>query len=197
MSLQHYDTILPTMEKFLKTGAWELGAEAEDELAALTAQLQTKKSRKNNENSTVPDETPYAQLRERIVVMLGAMAARAAPLADLAAMPTGTPPPWMSWDRVTHLRYVLPLADMRPTLVLDSLLPRLIELATDAGDRQTKIAACELLHSTVLFMVGDGAQQQRDRASMVALYKHVFPAVLILACSAESIAKQLFEPLVS
>ncbi len=58
-----------------------------------------------------------------------------------------------------------------------------------------QIAACELLHSVVLFMVGDSALQ-RDRVPMVALYKKIFPVILQLACLAETVAKQLFGPLV-
>jgi hypothetical protein len=44
-------------------------------------------------------------------------------------------------------------------------------------------------------MVGDSAQR-RERAPMVALYKKIFPVILQLACQTESVAKQLFEPLV-
>jgi hypothetical protein len=44
----------------------------------------------------------------------------------------------MAWDRETHLRFAVPLGDMKPQLVLDTLLPRLVELAADASDRQTK-----------------------------------------------------------
>lgn len=80
-------------------------------------------------------------------------------------------------------------------LELDPLLPRLVELACSAGDRQTKIAACELLHSVVVFMVGDSVQQHQHQ-SMVALYQHIFPVMLQLACNVETVAQQLFDPLV-
>lgn len=36
-----------------------------------------------------------------------------------------------------------------------------VELAEGASERQTKVAACELLHAVVLFMVGTNAHSPR------------------------------------
>jgi hypothetical protein len=36
---------------------------------------------------------------------------------------------------------------------LDTLLPCIVQLATQRGDRQTKALAAELLHAIVLYMV--------------------------------------------
>jgi hypothetical protein len=36
---------------------------------------------------------------------------------------------------------------------LDTLLPRIVQLATQRGDRQTKALAAESLHAIVLYMV--------------------------------------------
>ncbi|KAH3862878.1 hypothetical protein DPMN_025853 [Dreissena polymorpha] len=71
-------------------------------------------------------------------------------------------------------------------------------LATSSSDRQTKVAACELLHSLVLFSIGCSTQQsgaQVHRASMAPLFKRIFPAMLKLSCDVELVARQLFEPL--
>lgn len=48
---------------------------------------------------------------------------------------------------------------MRSDIYLDSFLPRIVELATNSNDRPTKIAACELLHSIILVMIGNNAKK--------------------------------------
>lgn len=68
----------------------------------------------------------------------------------------------------------------------DPFLPRIVELATKSGDRQTKVAACELLHSLILLCVGRSATQPaRERYSMAPLYKKMFPSILQLACDVD------------
>lgn len=42
----------------------------------------------------------------------------------------------------------------------DNFLPRICELAVWCGNRQTKIAACELLHSIVLLLLGKAAAKR-------------------------------------
>ena len=83
-------------------------------------------------------------------------------------------------------------------LLLDPFLPRIVELATSSSDRQTKVAACELLHSMVLYMLGRSVQQPdaKDKFPMGPLYQKIFPSLLRLACDVELVARQLFEPLV-
>lgn len=39
----------------------------------------------------------------------------------------------------------------------DDFLPRVLEIATKSSVRQVKVAACEALHSLVLFMIGRGS----------------------------------------
>ena len=74
----------------------------------------------------------------------------------------------------------------------DPFLPRVVELATSSSDRRTKVAACELLHSLVLFMVGRGATQVAERSvdrrhCMALLFKKVFPAIMQLACDVDQV----------
>ena len=71
----------------------------------------------------------------------------------------------------------------------DSFLPRVVELATLSSDRQSKVAACEFLHSMVLYMLGrsttaPGGKQQQ---SMERLYKRIFPVILQLSCEVEQV----------
>jgi DNA-dependent protein kinase catalytic subunit len=67
----------------------------------------------------------------------------------------------MAWDTVPRVKFSVPFHDIKPEIFLDPILPRVVELAQTATERQTKLAACELLHSIVLFMVGSNAHSPR------------------------------------
>lgn len=67
-----------------------------------------------------------------------------------------------------------------------------MELATKSGDRQTKVAACELLHSLILLCVGRSATQPtRERFSLASIYKKLFPSILQLACDVDLVSRFL------
>ena len=81
-------------------------------------------------------------------------------------------------------------------LFLDPFLPRVVELATKSSERRTKVAACEFLHSLVLFMLGRGTvqpgTQQSRQYSMVTLYEKTFPALLKLSVDVEEVHLRFF-----
>ena len=85
----------------------------------------------------------------------------------------------------------------QPKNLPHAFLPRVVELATTSSERQTKVAACELLHSLVLLTLGRGAlqppsapgRQQQQQHSMHALYRHVLPAILKLACDVDEVGR--------
>ncbi len=52
------------------------------------------------------------------------------------------------------------------------------------------MAACELLHSLVIYMVGKGSQMTEDDKSappMYNLHRKVFPVLLRLACDVDQV----------
>uniref|UniRef100_A0A452QYJ1 DNA-dependent protein kinase catalytic subunit n=1 Tax=Ursus americanus TaxID=9643 RepID=A0A452QYJ1_URSAM len=105
----------------------------------------------------------------------------------------------VAWDREKRLSFAVPFIEMKPVIYLDVFLPRVTELALSASDRQTKVAACELLHSMVMFMLGKATQMPeggQDFPPMYQLYKRTFPVLLRLACDVDQVTRQLYEPLV-
>ena len=52
---------------------------------------------------------------------------------------------------------------------LDSYLPRVVELALNSSNRQTKVVACELLHALVLYMLGTSVQKAAEKNNQVVL----------------------------
>ncbi|XP_003376674.1 hypothetical protein Tsp_00850 [Trichinella spiralis] len=81
----------------------------------------------------------------------------------------------LRWGQGSHLEFICPFPDMKFEIALgmrlviydyyslffslspnlDTLLPRLCDLALSAGDRPLKVAACEALHACVLFLLGN------------------------------------------
>uniref|UniRef100_A0A8C0BU30 DNA-dependent protein kinase catalytic subunit n=1 Tax=Buteo japonicus TaxID=224669 RepID=A0A8C0BU30_9AVES len=105
----------------------------------------------------------------------------------------------VSWDTEKRLSFAVPFADMKPVIYLDLFLPRVTELALSASDRQTKVAACELLHGIVTYMLGRASQMPEGSQGpppMYQLHKRLFPVLLRLACDVDQVTRQLYEPLV-
>ncbi|XP_027045855.1 DNA-dependent protein kinase catalytic subunit-like [Pocillopora damicornis] len=140
--------------------------------------------------------TPVAKVRHRILRMFGGLGGETNILLldDTERNPSNA----VVWDTENHLTFAVPFQDMKPSIYLDPFLPRVVELATKSSDRQTKVAACECLHSLVLYMLGRSVTQPQGfkKSPMEKLWKHVFPTLLQLACDVEQVSEQLFKPLV-
>ncbi len=113
------------------------------------------------------------------------------------------------WDTEKRLKLKVPLHNTKVEIYLDSCLPRIVDLAQNSTDKLTRIAACELLHALILYMIGKsatnpikngkkakkGADDQADSAAFAKLYAKLFPVIIRLATEIEQISRQLFEPL--
>uniref|UniRef100_A0A182U745 non-specific serine/threonine protein kinase n=1 Tax=Anopheles melas TaxID=34690 RepID=A0A182U745_9DIPT len=78
----------------------------------------------------------------------------------------------------------------RPCIKLDSIVGRVCELAVECSDRATKLAACELLHTIVLYLLGISYQDQ-----LAGLWTQVCHHLLQLSCDTDLAVCQMFEPL--
>uniref|UniRef100_A0A182PBZ1 non-specific serine/threonine protein kinase n=1 Tax=Anopheles epiroticus TaxID=199890 RepID=A0A182PBZ1_9DIPT len=78
----------------------------------------------------------------------------------------------------------------RPCIKLDSIVDRVCELAVECSDRATKLAACELLHTIVLYLLGISYQ---DR--LAGLWSQLCRHLLQLSCDTDLAVCQMFEPL--
>lgn len=72
---------------------------------------------------------------------------------------------------------------------LDSMLPRVCSLALNSSDRKTKVAACELLYSTTIYMMGLRSKLNSK------IWKHVSATIVDLGCDSDPAVQQMFEPL--
>lgn len=103
------------------------------------------------------------------------------------------------WDTQPRVAYNFRFVEQVLHVQLDDLVPRALDLARNAPQRQVKVAACEFLHALVLYMVGRSHETSRggsEAGSLGAIYRHLFPGLLHLAVDTEGVARQLFKPLV-
>ena len=119
----------------------------------------------------------------------------------------------IKWDTEKRLKFVVPMHTSKLEIYLDASLPRIVDLAQNSTDKITRIAACELLHALILYMIGKSAtnpniktgkgakrkvqkeQAYEDSAAFAKLYAKLFPVIIRLATEIEQISRQLFEPL--
>ena len=92
----------------------------------------------------------YEQIQLRILKILGQLAGEMSHSLFEATQQDQM----IAWDTTSHLRFYVPFVDIKPAIYFDRILPRIVYLALSSTNRQTKVNACELLHSIVVFMIG-------------------------------------------
>ncbi|XP_067836012.1 DNA-dependent protein kinase catalytic subunit isoform X2 [Heptranchias perlo] len=197
----YYKDILPHLDGYLKTADsneiqnnWEMisiNASSKGGNKVLIRRL------KNARDFSMSEESPAAAVRRRVVRLLGSLGGQINRSLVTAASSEEMMKKCVAWVAERPLSFAVPFADMKPVIYLDSFLPNISELALSASDRQTKVAACELLHSVVAYMLGKGSQiPDGQQETMYKLNKHMYPVLLRLACDVDKVTSQLFEPLV-
>lgn len=87
-----------------------------------------------------------------------------------------------------NIRVKLYYPNLTPTIFLDTLVPRICYLAKSSSSRKTKIAACELTHAIVLYLIGTG-HYQGD------LWRKLCSDILTLGSDGDDAVKQIYEPM--
>ncbi|KAF6100707.1 protein kinase, DNA-activated, catalytic subunit [Phyllostomus discolor] len=201
----YYKDILPGLDGYLKTSALSDENKSTWEVSALSRAAQKGfnkvllKHLKRTKNTLSNEALSLEEIRIRVVQILGTLGGKVSKNLITAASSDEMMKKYVAWDREKRLSFAVPFKDMKPVIYLDIFLPRVTELALSASDRQTKVAACELLHSMVMFMLGKATQIPeggQGSPPMYQLYKRTFPVLLQLACDVDQVTRQLYEPLV-
>ncbi|XP_064600499.1 DNA-dependent protein kinase catalytic subunit-like [Liolophura sinensis] len=199
----HYKDILPYLDSYLKTGDQGADLVADSSVMTVTKKkgkgkkLPVRLVRETRDERGQSSETGLSVVKQRIVRYLGSLGGELNHnllfhTEEIIARKA------LAWDTQLHLKFSMPFIDMKPSIHFDPFLPLIVELATSSSDRQTKVFACELLHSLVLYTLGRGAQRPGETTQkfrMDRIYRRLFPVILQLACDVERVAQQLFEPL--
>ncbi|XP_074056019.1 DNA-dependent protein kinase catalytic subunit isoform X1 [Macrotis lagotis] len=200
----YYKDILPYLDSYLKT---TLSDDNKDngEVTVLSRAAQkgfnkvVVKHLKKSKTILSDEEMSLEAVRGRVIRVLGSLGGQINRNLVTAASSDEIMKMCLAWDSEKKLSFAVPFAEMKPIIYLDVFLPRVTELALSSSDRQTKIAACELLHSMVMFMLGKASQIPDGKLGsppMYQLYKKTFPVLLRLACDVDQVTRQLYEPLV-
>lgn len=64
---------------------------------------------------------------------------------------------FIKWDPEKRLKFTIPLYTTKVDIYLDACLPKLVDLAINGHDKETRLAACEFLHSLLIYMIGKNA----------------------------------------
>ncbi|XP_054478556.1 DNA-dependent protein kinase catalytic subunit [Anoplopoma fimbria] len=204
-TMQHcYTSILPLLDGYLKTTSndkddsnWEVMSSLSQRSDRGYSRVMTRLLKKSKQLTT--EDTPLVTVRLRVVKLLGHLGGKLNRNLVTMVSSEETMKKFVAWDSEKRLSFAVPFADMKPVIYLDPFLPHISELALSTSDRQTKVAACELLHSLVVYMVGKSAQMvegDNKLPPMYKLHKRLFPVLLRLACDVDQVTRQLFEPLV-
>ncbi|XP_034562055.1 DNA-dependent protein kinase catalytic subunit [Notolabrus celidotus] len=200
-----YTNILPLLDGYLKTTSpdnkddsnWEVMSSVSSRSDQGYSRVMTRLLKKSNQLTM--EDAPLVAVRLRVVKLLGHLGGKLNRNLVTVVSSEEMMKKFVAWDSEKRLSFAVPFADMKPVIYLDPFLPRISELALSTSDRQTKVAACELLHSLVAYMVGKSAQMVEGTNTlppMYKLHKRLFPVLLRLACDVDQVTRQLFEPLV-
>ncbi|XP_053349394.1 DNA-dependent protein kinase catalytic subunit [Clarias gariepinus] len=201
----HYMDILPHLDGYLKTNTSNDKDESSMNVTFVSSGTAKGYGKimmrllQKSKHLPMGDESPIGVVRRRVVQLLGHLGGQLNRSLVTATSAEDMMRRFVAWDSEKRLSFAVPFKDIKPVIYLDPFLPRITELALSSSDRQTKVAACELLHSLVVYMVGRGAQMSEEEKStppMYNLHKRVFPVLLRLACDVDQVTRQLFEPLV-
>ncbi|XP_049912803.1 DNA-dependent protein kinase catalytic subunit isoform X2 [Epinephelus moara] len=205
-TMQHcYTNILPLLDGYLKTTAndnkddsnWEVMSSSSSRSDRGYSRVMTRLLKQSKQLNM--EDAPLVTVRLRVVKLLGHLGGKLNRNLVTVVSSEETMKKFVAWDSEKRLSFAVPFADMKPVIYLDPFLPHISELALSTSDRQTKVAACELLHSLVVYMVGKSAQMvegDNKLPPMYKLHKRLFPVLLRLACDVDQVTRQLFEPLV-
>uniref|UniRef100_A0A3B4GTT0 DNA-dependent protein kinase catalytic subunit n=1 Tax=Pundamilia nyererei TaxID=303518 RepID=A0A3B4GTT0_9CICH len=193
-----YTSVLPLLDGYLKTSSTDNKDESNWEvISSLSSKSDRGYSRVMSRLLKKSDQ--LSMVRLRVVKLLGHLGGKLNRNLVTVVSSEEMMKKFVSWDTEKRLSFAVPFKDMKPVIFLDPFLPRISELALSTSDRQTKVAACELLHSMVVYMVGKSAQMAEGENTlppMYKLHKRLFPVLLRLACDVDQVTRQLFEPLV-
>uniref|UniRef100_A0A8C0BSU3 DNA-dependent protein kinase catalytic subunit n=1 Tax=Buteo japonicus TaxID=224669 RepID=A0A8C0BSU3_9AVES len=201
----YYKDVLPLLDGYLKNSTSTVESQNNWEVRKLSRAAQKGFNKvmiqrlRKAKTFSLDDSSSLGAVRTRVARLLGSLGGQINHNLITASSAEEMMKKCVSWDTEKRLSFAVPFADMKPVIYLDLFLPRVTELALSASDRQTKVAACELLHGIVTYMLGRASQMPEGSQGpppMYQLHKRLFPVLLRLACDVDQVTRQLYEPLV-
>ncbi|XP_075235509.1 DNA-dependent protein kinase catalytic subunit-like [Lycorma delicatula] len=138
-------------------------------------------------------ETELSDLQKRILLFLGRLDT---PLL-LSLLNQDHTDSVIVWNSTPVLSIEVKFPDMKkcPIIYLDTFASRIMELALTSSDRKTRAASYEALQAIFVIFLGQTTSKRVTLESAVEFMKKLLPGLFQLACSTDSIAKQMFSQL--
>ncbi|KAK5584232.1 hypothetical protein RB653_005840 [Dictyostelium firmibasis] len=206
---KHLDQLLPSLNDYLKisTNSSDSSSTGDTDsdggLSIVQPPSRHRKMKfKSNNSLTDPKQlqfkTSIEDLQNRIIRLLGQLGGDNVHFLGKVSLVGEEIVNGVAWDTEPKVLIKIPFADQNNIdIYLDVVLPNVVNLAEKSPNRQIKVAAGELLHSVLLVMIGNSANQsQASQVSYSRLYRKIFPSLICLSTDVEQVTKQLFQPLV-
>ncbi|XP_065079037.1 DNA-dependent protein kinase catalytic subunit-like isoform X2 [Ochlerotatus camptorhynchus] len=195
--------VLPLLDGYLQTRDIALPARISSRLAKFqrkrSVNLTSSKIEKIKlQHALESSESDLVKFQLKVLLFLGElepnMCTKMIQHSDLEdGQQQGGERPLVLWDLDSNRNISLQLLSrvgVRPIIKLDTIIARVCSLAMGSSDRKTKVAACELLHALILYIIGI---QYQDK--MTKLWTKLCDHLLQLATDTDIAVCQMFEPL--
>lgn len=130
-------------------------------------------------------ENDLLKFQKRIILFLGTLE----PEYCLYVMQNTENMNLVKWNTSRCVALKLYGSNFNPTIYMDTLIPRIYEIATSTTDRQKKMTACEIIQATILYLMG-------TRNHKGKLWEELCKLMLELGCDGDVGVQQMFEPVV-
>ena len=139
------------------------------------------------------------QIANKVLDLLGKIGGHAHQIINNEITKNHDKENFIRWDSEKRIKFSIPLNNKKIDIYLDSCLPRIVDIAKNSNEKQTRTAACELLHGLVLYMIGKsatksrdprrGVEEREDQAAFAKLYAKLFPVIIRLATEIEMVSR--------
>ncbi|KAK7790685.1 hypothetical protein R5R35_009591 [Gryllus longicercus] len=185
------EAVVPELEPFLRNRSADIGTDKELEFLQSGRHWRKRYSLRRKKLVEMPD-SDLLKLQRHIISFLGPLDFNIA--LTLLNSQSDT---LLSGTQTKKLKLKLPFKNINIFIYLDSLLPHVVDLTVNCSDRQTRLAACELLHAVIMLMLGTSKQTaDTDYSEMSEIFEKIFLPVLQLGCDSDDVVFQLFNPLI-
>lgn len=130
-------------------------------------------------------ENDLAKFQKRIILFLGTLE----PEYCIYVVQNNENTNLVKWNTSKTVCLTLFGPNFNPKIFMDSLIPRICEIAKTTTDRQKKLTACEIIQASILYLIG--SYNHRGR-----LWTELCTIMLEMGCDGDVGVQQMFEPLV-
>lgn len=173
---QFLKTVLPSLDLYLQ------GFTSEN---SSTVEIVRRQGKRRVQKLPQITETELTKFQKRILMFLGKLE----PDHCLFLVSNENKLDLVKWDVSKTICLTLYGTDFNPKIYLDELMTRICEIALNTTDRKRKVAACEVVHAVILYLIGTDNHKGK-------LWSELCSRMLILGCDGDIAIQQMFEPLI-